>query len=172
MLLKDLIRELQDLYFEEVRANVGSEPEVYVDLFRQSDSVGNFEYCGLSKDINIQSSGKSRKIVISAIEVDDTHISAFGDLEEKPKLDFKTEILLLADYPRVKATIESTWGTNKCRQYIHGLLIDDRPGRENSKVQGFPKQVYIVLNNLISIHDEAYPQFVPKSKVWDINNMV
>lgn len=174
MLLKELIRDLQDLYFHEVKANPGSEPEIYVDLFRQSDSSGNFQYSGLSKDINIQSPGNSRRIIISAIEVDDTHISGFGDIEDevKPKLDFKTEILLLVDYPRVKATIESTWGTIKCRQYIHGLLIDDRPGRQNSKVQGFPKKVYDALTNILSLHDSAYPQYVPRSKLWDIDTLI
>jgi len=170
MLLKDFIRELQDIYFEEVRAS-GAEPEIFIDLFRQSDSVGNFEYCGLAADINVQTSGKTRKIVISAIDIDDTQISDFAEMqEEPPKLDVKTEISLLKDYPRVKAIIESTWGTEKGRHYLNGLIIDDRPFRENSKVQGFPKHIYTTLNNLLTLHDETYPKYVPETKLWDINN--
>lgn len=175
MLLKELITELLEVYLQEVKKSKGQEPEILIDLFRQTDSAGNFQYCGVSKDIHIQESSKSKKLVISAIDDEDTHTSGFGFLQEVPetentKLDVKTEIAFLVDFPRVKEKIEATWGTLAGRQYLYGLILDDRPGRQNSKVKGFPPNIYAVLINLLALHDEAYPYYVPAVKTWDINN--
>lgn len=81
--------------------------------------------------------------------------------------DFRYQISLLSDYPRVKASIESLWGSARCREYLFGLVIDNRPGRYNSRVKGFPPIVYEAVNNLCAIHDNAFPKHIPKYGVWD-----
>ena len=167
MLLRDLIRKLQELYFEELRNNPdGEEPEIVVDVFRQTDNYGNFQYSGTSDDVELHPSGKSNMFVISGFQVDDTQISGFSDLLEDDTGSFgldsevKYQLSLLTGFSRIKNIIESTWGSTRCRKYLYGLIIDDRPGRDKSKVKGFPPQTYAAISNLFALHDERYPHLM------------
>jgi hypothetical protein len=167
MLLRDLIRKLQDLYFEGLRNNPNNdEPEIVVDVFRQTDNYGNFQYSGTSEEIDLHQSGKAGVFVISGFQVDDTQISGFSDLIEDDASTFgidhdvKHQLSLLSNFTRIKENIQATWGSDRCRKYLHGLLVDDRPGRDKTKVKGFPAQTYAAISNLYAIHDERFPQYI------------
>lgn len=167
MLLRDLIRKLQELYFEELRNNP-DEPEVVVDVFRQTDNYGNFQYSGTSEDVELHPSGKSNVFVISGFQVDDTQISGFSDLLEDDVGSFgidaevKYQLSLLTNFSRIKNIIESTWGSARGRKYLHGLIIDDRPGRDKTKAKGFPAQTYAAISNLFALHDDRFPEYISK----------
>jgi hypothetical protein len=89
-----------------------------------------------------------------------------GELEKARVEDVGYHISLLEKYSRVKASIESMWGTERCRKYLVGLVIDDRD-RPNSKVQGFSPEVLTTLSTLLELHDKFYPQHKPKQNLWD-----
>lgn len=168
MLLKDFIRKLQEVYWDELKNNPDEEPTIVVDVFRQTDNYGNFQYSGTTEDILLHPSGKSSITVISGFQIDDTHISGFSDLIEDDDPSFgldhevKYQLSLLTTFSRIKNTIESTWGSSKCRKYLWGLIIDDRPGRDKEKAKGFPPQVYAAITNLYSLHDERFPSLITK----------
>jgi hypothetical protein len=65
--------------------------------------------------------------------------------------DCKQLLSLLDQYPRVRNNIADSWGTEKGRKVIVGLLVDDR-NRHNNKVQGFPAKIYAVLNALHNVY--------------------
>lgn len=169
MLLKDLITYLQELYFTESKLS-SSEPEIVIHAYRQVDSLGNYEYSGTSRNINIETQGRNKPLVISYNDDFDSTLSPIPDdmQEEDPKMTFKYQIELLSDFPRVQANISSLWGTARGRECICGLLIDDRPGRDNSKVKGFPPEVYVTINNLLLIHDKIFPKLIPPTSPWDV----
>lgn len=87
--------------------------------------------------------------------------------QEQLRLNRKHQLEVLAPYPRVQANVLSTWGTRRGRETLAGLLVDDRD-RFNSRVKGFPAQVYTALDNLLELHDIRFPQHKPKSDIWDI----
>lgn len=90
-----------------------------------------------------------------------------SNIELKPiKKDIRYCLDCLKDYSRIKANIESMWGTNQGRKYIFGLIVDDRD-RPNSKVSGFPATVIEAINILLELHDEFYPAHKPPVSVWD-----
>lgn len=166
MLLRDFITELQELHEQEIKLN-SVEPEVVIHTYRQTDSIGNFEYSGTSTKIIIEPQGKNKPVVIyGEDDFEETDPMSLVDFDLKN--DFRYQIEIISAYPRVKANIESLWGTQKGRDYILGLAIDDRPGRENSKVKGFPPEIYETINNLMVMHDRTFPKFVPPTKPWDI----
>lgn len=95
----------------------------------------------------------------------DTEPGEFSSDETKRK-SYRYQLALLDQYPRVRANIASTWGTQRGRSVLTGLIIDDR-ARHNHKVQGFPVHILLVLNALLDIHDNRFPQHKPKAEMWD-----
>jgi len=51
--------------------------------------------------------------------------------------------------------IELLWGSLECRQFLAGLLTDDR-GEHRS---GFPAEHAKTILSLLTEHDEAFPEF-------------
>lgn len=169
MLLKDLIEELQELRERELKLT-SVEPEIVIHMYRQVDSIGNFEYNGTSRNIIVDASGKNKPFVLSGEDDFETTASPLPEdmMEVDSKFDFRYQISLMSDFPRVKANIESLWGTQRGRDCIVGLVVDDRPGRYNSRVKGFPPEIYTCINNLLAIHDRIFPKFIPPTHPWDV----
>lgn len=100
-----------------------------------------------------------------------SNLDAFGDTvpdalnaEKITPIDYHLSVL--DSHPRIKANIESLWGTSRGRKYLTGLILDDR-GRDMSKVQGFSKPVLAALNALLDIHDRNKPDLRPSPTIWD-----
>jgi len=96
----------------------------------------------------------------------DTEPGEFADPERLRK-NLKHQLKQLEQYPRVQQNIATTWGTERGRPVLVGLIVDNRD-RPNSKVQGFPAEIYTVLNNLLELHDENFSQYKPRLQPWDI----
>lgn len=105
-------------------------------------------------------------MVSREINWQDTEPGALAD-PERLRFNRRVQLDRLAQYPRVQANVLSTWGTSRGRETLTGLLVDDRD-RFNSKVQGFPPEVYAALDNLLELHDLRFPQHKPKRDIWDI----
>ena len=69
---------------------------------------------------------------------------------------------LLVSFPHILKRLEALWGSDECRQYLSGLLIPDRIDRK-----GFPFAVLSAIYSLLDLHDVTYPQFKPRSGLWD-----
>lgn len=71
-------------------------------------------------------------------------------------------------FPHIGKKLEFLWGNHECRTLLFDLINDrretDQVGRRHAA--GFPFDVAAALLKLISIHDEVYPQFVPKGNIW------
>lgn len=105
-------------------------------------------------------------MVSVVINWQDTEPGEYAD-PERVKLNLTHQLNQLDEYPRVKANVASTWGTQRGRTVLVGLLVDDRD-RCNSRVQGFPEHIYITLDALLELHDLRFPQYKPKDLLWDI----
>ncbi len=66
-------------------------------------------------------------------------------------------------YPHIQNQLLYRWGTAAARDYLEKLKISDRSNR-----QGFPFEIIICINELCELHDNAFPQFKPKTDHWDI----
>lgn len=73
-------------------------------------------------------------------------------------------LLLIREFDRIKQRIMQIWGTEECRKYMIGLVLDERD-RHISQVQGFPPHIVSALLNLIDLHDCEYPDFAPSGKL-------
>ena len=105
-------------------------------------------------------------VVVSKDAWLDTEIGEFTDPDRLRK-NLKHQFNQLNQYPRVQQNIMTTWGTERGRGVLMGLIVDDR-NRPNHNVQGFPAEIYTSLNNLLEIHDDKFPQYKPKQQLWDI----
>ena len=88
--------------------------------------------------------------------------------EEALLRNFSYQLNKLKEYPRVQANVASAWGTQRGREVLVGLLVDDRD-RHATKVQGFPEHIVITLSALLDLHDTRFPQHKPKQQPWDWN---
>jgi len=61
---------------------------------------------------------------------------------------------LYARFPHL-IRIELLWGSLECRQFLSGLLTDDRGGHRN----GFPAEHARTIFSLLMEHDAAFPEF-------------
>jgi hypothetical protein len=71
MLLKDLIKQLQDKYYsyDKEYFEVMGEPEIMIDVFDKVDDLGGErQYSGFSPNIEITSSGDGVYLIIAAKE--------------------------------------------------------------------------------------------------------
>lgn len=87
--------------------------------------------------------------------------------EERKNNNISFQLAQLSSYPRVQNKIITNWGTDKGRNTIVGLLVDDRD-RHNNKVQGFPESVIKTLGLLLELHDKHFKQYKPEEKLWDV----
>lgn len=73
MLIKDLIKRLEDLYYtydDEYKHHMG-EPEIMVDIFRETDTPHKFEYAGFSPFIHIDKSADGVYDIIRAFNTEE-----------------------------------------------------------------------------------------------------
>jgi hypothetical protein len=69
----------------------------------------------------------------------------------------------LDQFPHIKRRLEFQWGSKECRLYLHSLTIADRPNR-----RGFPFEIVTTIYDLLELHDDEFPKFIPKLGVWDL----
>lgn len=74
----------------------------------------------------------------------------------------KKLIARLEKFPHIKSKVEFQWGSKECRLYLHSLTVADRPNR-----QGFPFEIVTTIYDLIQLHDEEFPKFIPNQGIWD-----
>lgn len=69
----------------------------------------------------------------------------------------------IRDFQHIAKRVERQWGTRGCRDYLHELTVEDRsrPPRK-----GFPLDVLDALVDLMYLHDEFYPNYVPTVYNW------
>ena len=169
MLLKDLIKQLQELYLEEIKHKAGTyEPEILIDNFKQKD-MNNFERDGYSSKISIHSSVDGTKRIISCFDSDPADIDKYINFNSPndKKDNVKYQISLLNKFPKTRSKIESLWGTFKGREYINGLVVGSINHDDHNLFLHFPSDIYLTLNNILELHDKVYPAFKPISLIWD-----
>jgi hypothetical protein len=59
--------------------------------------------------------------------------------------------IVAARFPRIAETIRAQWGTPRLDQYLAGLVIDERGGRN-----GFPPDVLASILEIARLHGERY----------------
>lgn len=65
-------------------------------------------------------------------------------------------------FPHISERIRLLWGYADCVAYLESLLVDDRGGR-----QGFPKDIFMMITELVDIHHQEFPKFASKKDpVW------
>jgi hypothetical protein len=69
----------------------------------------------------------------------------------------------LSKYPHVQTRLDIMWGTKECRDYLYQLIVPDRDGRA-----GFPVEDLDVINDIMRLHDQYYPQYIPNPMGWDV----
>jgi hypothetical protein len=75
---------------------------------------------------------------------------------------FKELVDKLTQFPHIQTKLNWVWGSRECRQFLSSLTTADRLNRK-----GFPFEVVMVIDDLIILHDNVYPQFKPKPSLWD-----
>src|SRR5512144_2171883 len=68
--------------------------------------------------------------------------------------------LVAAQFSRIGEKISLMWGSIELQQYLSGLIIDDRGGR-----QGFPPQIAAALARIYDEHGKLFPD--DDSSAWD-----
>jgi len=74
----------------------------------------------------------------------------------KPATDTRA---LFARFPHL-AQLESIWGSQECRDFIAGLILDSRQGAR----QGFPADHASTIFRLLLEHDTRFPELEASSK--------
>jgi hypothetical protein len=73
MLIKDLIKCIEDLYYtydDEYKHHIG-EPEIMVDIFKETDIRHKYEYVGFSPFIHIDKSADGVYDIIRAFDTEE-----------------------------------------------------------------------------------------------------
>lgn len=68
MLIKDLIKQLQEIIDNTTQEEIDvmGEPYIYIDVFSKVKGFDHFQYCGISKDISIERTQDGVNLVLSA----------------------------------------------------------------------------------------------------------
>ena len=66
-------------------------------------------------------------------------------------------------YPHVGKRIRGLWGSDECREYMVGLIVE----RERPQRDGFPFEIIELLHGILVAHDDAFPEFKPRPSPWD-----
>lgn len=77
-------------------------------------------------------------------------------------MSFSSLVSNLKDYPHIQKRLEIIWGTMECRKYLKSLCVIDREDRK-----GFPFEIIQTFVDLISLHDSAFPQYMPNIQIWN-----
>jgi hypothetical protein len=78
------------------------------------------------------------------------------------KIKFKTDTRdLFERFPHFRS-MKAIWGSPECREFLAGLLMDNREGTR----QGFDRAASKTIFALLKEHDESFPEFVSRERAW------
>jgi hypothetical protein len=78
------------------------------------------------------------------------------------KIKFKTDTRdLFERFPHFRS-MKAIWGSPECREFLAGLLMDNREGTR----QGFDRAASTTIFALLKEHDENFPEFVNRERAW------
>ena len=74
-----------------------------------------------------------------------------------------------AHFPRIGVAIKLFWGQREFAPYVEKLMTDNR----NESRKGFPVDIAIALDNLLSRHNADFPELAPTmDTVWLANQKI
>lgn len=75
---------------------------------------------------------------------------------------------LSRQFPRIVNQLAQLWPTERpCRRYLHGLMLDERGGR-----QGFAVEVVFELGNLLNHYDQLHPERPSGAWEWSDDSLM
>lgn len=158
------------LSHEPLRALKAHAPEIVERLINLQGSSGFDDYVdGVLREESVSAGGRSGEIASALAALKAEHARSFPSVavpvEARRSGNFADDdkfLMIAARFPHIARNLRAKWGSRAFRDYVDGLFIDTRGGR-----QGFPSEILFALFDLRERHEKEFPRCVPEvTNVW------